>query len=78
MEPVDLTQFEAGRPARVKELQGMHEVVGKLQAMGIIPGTVIYKKSVSPKHGPVIIVKGKMQIAVGLDMAKGILVEPLD
>lgn len=77
MEPVDLTQLETGRPARVKEIQGMHEVVGKLEAMGIVPGTVIYKKNISPIHGPVIIIKGTMQIAVGYDMAKGILVEPI-
>lgn len=78
METIDITRFDTGKLARVRELQGVQENIRKLEAMGIIPGTVILKKSASPMHGPVIIQKGTMQIAIGFDLAKGILVDPLD
>jgi len=78
VELLDLTQFETGRQALVRELQGGHNRVGKLEAMGIVQGTVILKKSASLMHGPIILEKGTMQIAIGYEMAKGILVEPLE
>jgi len=74
---VDLTQLENGEAAKVVELQGGHQVVNKLEAMEIIPGSVIVKKSASLMKGPVVIEKGNMQFAIGYGMAKKILVEPL-
>lgn len=76
LELVDLTQLETGRTAVVKELRGGCGRLGKLEAMGIVSGTTVFKKSASIMHGPIILEKGTMQIAIGYEMAKGILVEP--
>ena len=60
------------------ELQGGHQVVGKLEAMGIVAGTTIAKKSASLMRGPIVLQKGAMQIAIGFGLAKRIIVVPLD
>ncbi|OGO83588.1 MAG: hypothetical protein A2Y21_07575 [Clostridiales bacterium GWC2_40_7] len=75
---VDLTRFETGRPALVRELHGGHGMVSRLESMGIVQGSVVLKKSASLMHGPIILEKGTMQIAIGYEMAKGILVEPVE
>lgn len=75
---MDLTQLENGESAKVVELQGGQEVINKLEAMEIIPGAVILKKSASFMKGPVVIEKGNMQFAIGYGMAKKIIVEPLN
>jgi ferrous iron transport protein A len=74
----DVTRLENGVSARVVELQGNHQAVGKLEAMGIVPGTIIAKISASLMRGPVVVQKGAMQIAIGFGLAKRIIVEPLD
>lgn len=74
---VKLTELEAGKPARVCKLQGSSVLMGKLKSMGIIPGTLIIKKSAIPAKGPVVVEKGATQFAVGFDMAENIVVEPV-
>jgi ferrous iron transport protein A len=73
---IDLTQLENGESAKVVELQGGQQVIKKLEAMEIVPGAVIVKKTASLMKGPVVIEKGNMQFAVGYGMAKKIIVEP--
>lgn len=74
---LDLTQMENGKPARVLELRGGEQFVGKLKAMGVIPGTVILKKTTTLMNGPIVLEKGSTQFAIGYEMARNILVEPL-
>jgi Fe2+ transport system protein FeoA len=75
---INLTQIENGRSAKVLKLQGGHQVVGKLEAMGVVPGTIIVKKTAALMKGPIVIEKGVMQFAIGYGMAQGIVVEPID
>lgn len=74
---MNLTQIENNEAARVIEVQGGRQVAGKLEAMGIVPESVIVKKSASLMKGPIVIVKDGAQFAVGYAMAQGIIVEPL-
>ncbi|MEA4924752.1 MAG: fused ferrous iron transport protein A/B [Syntrophomonadaceae bacterium] len=75
MGSLNLTQIKNNGTARVVEVQGGHQVVGKLEAMGIVPGTVIVKKSASLLKGPIVIEKDGAQFAIGYAMAQGIMVE---
>jgi Fe2+ transport system protein FeoA len=45
-------------------------LAAKLSAMGIVPGTIILKKSHSILHGPIVIQNGPVQIAIGYRMAQ--------
>lgn len=74
---INLTQLKNGGSAKVIEIQGGLQVVGKLEAMGIVPGTIIVKKTASLMKGPIVIEKGEMQFAIGYAMAQGIIVQPL-
>lgn len=75
---INLTQLENGKSAKVIKFQGGHQFVGKLEAMGILPGTIIVKKTASLMKGPIVIEKGEMQFAIGYAMAQKIIVEPID
>lgn len=75
---INLAQLRNGGSAKVIELQGGHHVVAKLEAMGIVPGTIIVKKNTALMKGPIVIEKGEMQLAMGYGMAQGIIVEPID
>lgn len=74
---LNLTQVENNGAARVVEIQGGHQVVGKLEAMGIYPETIIVKKSASLLKGPIVIEKDGSQFAIGYAMAQKIFVEPV-
>lgn len=76
--PKNLTQIVNGGSAKVIELQGGHHFVRKLYAMGIVPDTIIIKKSASLMKGPIVIEKDNMQFAIGYRMAQGIIVEPIE
>lgn len=73
--PIMLTQLDNGASARVAELKGGRQFVGRLEAMGIVPGTTITKSSSSIMKGPVVLKKGSTQIAIGYAMAQRIMVE---
>lgn len=75
---INLTQIGNGRYAKVIELRGGHRFAGKLEAMGIVPGAMIRKKSAALMKGPIIIEKGETQFAIGYAMAQKIMVEPID
>jgi len=75
---INLTQLGNGKSAKVIKFQGGRHFVGKLEAMGIIPGTIIVKKTASLMKGPIVIEKGEMQFAIGYAMAQKIMVEPID
>ena len=72
---VDLTQMKPGETGIVKEIQGGHGLVRKLQSMGLRPGKKITKVSSHFWRGPQTVEVGNIQIAVGFGMAKSILVE---
>jgi ferrous iron transport protein A len=72
---VDLTQMRPGEIGIVKEIQGGHGLVRKLQSMGLRPGKKITKVSSHFWRGPQTVEVDNIQIAVGFGMAKSILVE---
>lgn len=74
---MNATQLVNGTSARVIKLNGAGHLAAKLAAMGILPGTVIRKKSDSFLRGPIVIEKDPVQIAIGYGMAQRIIVEPL-
>jgi len=74
---INLAELESGNSAKVLNLQGSRVLIGKLEAMGILPGIIIFKKSVIPAKGPIIVEKGSIQLALGYNMAKNILIEPI-
>lgn len=75
--PITLTELETGKSAKVRELHGNLILAGRLKAMGILPDTIIIKKSAIPAEGPIVIQKGSLQFAIGYDMASNIVVEPM-
>jgi len=72
---IDLTQMQPGEIGIVKEIQGGHGIVRKLQSMGLRPEKKITKVSSHFWRGPQTVEVGNIQIAVGFGMAKLILVE---
>jgi Fe2+ transport system protein FeoA len=74
-EGLDLTAIRDGESVRVLRLRGGREALGKLEAMGIGPGAIIEKKSSALRNGPIVIGKGRVQLALGYDIARGITVE---
>ena len=72
---VDLIQMKPGETGIVKEIQGGHGLVRKLQSMGLRAGKKITKVSSHFWRGPQTVEVDNMQIAIGFGMAKLILVE---
>jgi len=75
---VDITRIKSGESARIVEINGPEKPVKRLHAMGIVPGTVITKKSSSAMKGPVVIERNMVKIAIGFRMAQMIIVEPVE
>jgi ferrous iron transport protein A len=75
---MNLIQLDIGKMAIIKELQGGQQVIHRLEAMGITPGSSIVKKNASVMKGPLVVQKGSFQMAIGYGMAKKIIVEPID
>ena len=75
---IDLTQLAIGKSGRIAEVRGGRPTAGKLEAMGVIVGAVVKKKSASPMHGPIVLEKGAMQVALGFGLAKKVMIEPLE
>ena len=76
MNKVDLIQLQAGNEARIIEIAGGHQMLKKVEALGIRVGVNIKKLSAQVWHGPVTIQIGNSQIAIGFGMAQKIYVNP--
>ena len=72
---IDLTQMQPGETGIVKEIQGGHGLMRRLQSMGVRPEKRITKVSSHFWRGPQTVEVDNMQIAVGFGMARRILVE---
>lgn len=73
-----LAELAAGRSARVLEIRGGTALEGRLAALGIVPGAVVVKKSAISAHGPIVVEKGAVKLALGYGMGQRILVVPED
>lgn len=74
-EQTTLINMEKGQRATVLQIKGGHGVVGRLNALGILPGKKITKISAMLMKGPVTIEVDRAQIAIGFGMAKKIIVK---
>lgn len=73
-----ITKLKTGKYAIVSEIKGNDSIINQLESMGIRPGVTIKKVSASFFHGPIILEKDFMQIALGYNMGKQIFVKVLD
>jgi len=72
---VDLTKMRPAESGVIAEIQGGHNLINRLQSMGIRPGRKIAKVSYHFWRGPQTVKIGNRQVAIGFGMAKKILVE---
>ncbi|MEW6012519.1 MAG: FeoA family protein [Elusimicrobiales bacterium] len=61
---------------KVVQINGGHNIVKKLNSMGIFDGSLI-EKIASYNHGPVIVKVMNSQLAIGRGMAEKIIVEEI-
>lgn len=73
-----ITKIKTGKQATVIDIKGDEAVINQLESMGIVPGVILKKVSASFFHGPIILEKDFMQIALGYNMATQIFVKVLD
>jgi len=72
---VDVTQMQPGEIGIVKEMQGDHGLIRKLQSLGVRSGKKITKVSSHFWRGPQTVEIDNMQVAMGFGIAKKIFVE---
>lgn len=72
--PVTLDQMKKGSKGRIVSVVGGKRAAVKLSAQGISPGMMIEKIS-ALRGGPVVLRVGRSQVAIGIGLAKKVLVE---
>ena len=72
---VDVTQMRPGETGIVKEIQGGHGLIRRLQSLGVRPGKKITKVSSHFWHGPQTVAIDSTCVAVGFGIAKKIFIE---
>jgi ferrous iron transport protein A len=72
---ITLAQMRAGQSGTVVQIRGGHGMVGRLNALGIMPGKRITKISSMLMRGPVTIEVDRVQVAIGFGMANHVIVK---
>ena len=75
---IPLVHVRAGQEVQVVEILGGHGLVGRLEALGIRPGTRMRKITSVFLRGPVTVEVHDTKVAMGYGMAGKVLVRPLD
>jgi ferrous iron transport protein A len=75
--PTTLDVMAKGSRGRVVDVTGGRGVILKLSAQGILPGMVVEKVG-HLRGGPVLLNVGRSQVAIGLGLARRVLVEVID
>ena len=75
---ITLFDLESGKKATIKRLEGGVEFRKKLTSLNIRAGKTIRKITAQPLHGPIVIEIGNTEAAIGVNMAKKIVVVPLE
>ena len=75
--PQTLDKMVKGRRGRIMNVVGGKGVVLKLSAQGIVPGMIVEKVG-HLRGGPVLLKVGRCQVAIGLGLARRVLVEVID
>lgn len=76
--PIPLTKLPTGKKGKVVEILGGQRMTTRLDALGVRPGVIITKQTQLPPGGPVTIMVGRTQLAIGRNMASGIMVVAVD
>ena len=72
---IDLTKMDAGESGVISEIHGGHDMVRRLQSMGVRPGKRMKKVSSHFWRGPQTVEIDKTQVAIGFGMATKIFIE---
>lgn len=75
-ERLALTALADGETAMIVGIQGSDPILRKLEAMGMLVGARILKKSAALRQGPVVVERGGSQLALAYGIAEKIFVEP--
>jgi ferrous iron transport protein A len=70
-----LSALKEGKTAVILEITGGKSVTERLNAMGIRPGTAVKRLASMRGGGPVVMVCGRTQVAIGRGMADKIMVK---
>mgnify|MGYP000393897368 FL=1 len=73
-----LFDLKSGKEATITKLKGGEEFRKKLASLNIRVGKSIRKVTAEPLHGPVVIEIGNTEATIGMEMAKKIVVAPLE
>lgn len=73
-----LFDLKSGEKATIERLEGGEEFRKKLASLNIRVGKIIRKITVEPLHGPVVIEIDNTKATIGMNMAKKIVVAPLE
>ncbi len=65
-----------GRPLRVADIRGGHEIRSRLATLGVLPGVVLQVVVKGPLGGPVLVEVDGSRLAIGRGLARQVLVEP--
>lgn len=74
---MSITDLKKGEKGVVREIQGGHGMVRKLENMGIRVGSRVCSLSGGFLSGPSVIESGCTQVAIGRGMARKILVDKI-
>ncbi|NQU03869.1 MAG: ferrous iron transport protein A [Syntrophaceae bacterium] len=69
-----LNQLKPDERGVITAINGGQSLINRLNALGIRPGKIITKVSSMFMHGPVTVQIDRSQVAIGLGMAKKILI----
>ncbi len=72
---ITLRQMQAGQSGIVAQIQGGHDLINRLSALGIRPGKRITKVGSMFMRGPVTVQLDSTQVAIGFGMANKVIVE---
>ncbi len=75
--PISLVDVREGEVVQVVDILGGHGLVGRLEALGIRPGTEVKKISSVFLRGPVTVEVHDTRVAMGYGMARKVLVWPV-
>ncbi len=65
-----------GRPLRVSDIRGGHEIRSRLATLGLLPGVVVQVVVRGPLGGPVLVDVDGCRLAIGRGLARQVFVEP--
>lgn len=76
-EELSLADLEDKASARIVAFRGEEKLRGKIESMGLAPGSLITKLSQAAHTGPVVIERAGSRLALGFELARDLVVNPV-